>query len=715
MLLCVRCANAEKPEAPAAIAPGTSAVKYNFPKTIDSLWLVAADTLLPDSTQLEALNNIAFTLRKNNPDSGIKVADQLIARAQSANNKKWEAYGYNARASNYFNKSAYDSALVNHERALKLRQEMGDRKTEAQSLGNMGLVYERKLDYVKAIDFHLQSLHIKEEMLDSLGMSNSYGNIGNIYMYMKQNDLALEYMKKCYNIKVKGTDTAGIALVNGNLGNIYLQSGDTVNALKEYAAALSLWEKIGDRKGQALTLNNAGSVYQGLHQNDKAHEMYAAALEIRRTLNDPTGIAASLGNLSMIYCEQGDFASAENCAKEALLIADTLHAPGLSVEALESMSRVAANRSDSRSELYYYREYVKVRDSIHAIDAEKDIARKEISFEFTKRAAADSVKNAEAQKVKDAEIAAQNLRLDQEQTQRYALYGGLALVLAFSGFAWNRFRVTRRQKGIIELQKSEVESAKHIIEEKQKEIIDSINYAKRLQQAILPPEEQFAKLGRDRFLIYKPKDIVAGDFYFLEQVGDDLFVAAADSTGHGVPGAMVSVVCSNALLRAVRELKITEPGKILDKATELILETFSRSNMDVKDGMDISLCRINTRTGSVSWAGANNSLWLMRDGECISFEANKQPVGMYDHRVDFQTHTVEVKSGDMLYLFTDGFADQFGGEKGKKYKTANFRKLLQGVAMRTCEEQRVEIERAFSEWKMNLEQVDDVCVVGVRM
>jgi serine phosphatase RsbU (regulator of sigma subunit) len=655
-------------------------------------------------------------LRKNDPDSGIKVADTLIQRSRRAKNKKWEAYGFNARASNFYNKASYDSAIASHEEALRIRRAIGDRKTEAQSLGNLGLVYERKLDYTKAIDYHLQSLSIKEELNDSLGMSNSYGNIGNIFMFMKQSELALEYMQKCYDIKVKSTDTANIALVRGNLGNIYSQLNDTVNSLREYSASLELWKAIGDEKGQALTLNNVGNVYEGVGLPEKAFEAYRQALDLRRGLNDPHGIASSLGNLAVMSFDLGEMDNAEKYARESLLICDTLNAHGSSLQALETMSKIFAKRGDSNKELYYYKEYIKVRDSVRAIDAEKDVARKEIAFEYTKKAAADSVKNAEEQKLKDLEIAAQNTKLEQEAQQRYFLYGGLILVVAFAGFVWNRFTVTRKQKGIIEQQKTEVEGQKHIIEEKQKEILDSITYAKRLQEAILPAEEQFLKLGKDRFLLYKPKDIVAGDFYFLEEVGEYLFAAAADSTGHGVPGAMVSVVCSNALTRAVRELKITDPGKILDTATDIILDTFGRNKMEVKDGMDISLCSIHLPSGKISWAGAHNSLWIAHaNGEFEIVDANKQPVGKYEYRAEFTTREVSVASGDMIYLFTDGYSDQFGGEKGKKFKAANFRKLLSEISATSCAEQQAKINSEFEKWKGNYEQVDDVCVMGVRV
>jgi len=180
-------------------------------------------------------------------------------------------------------------------------------------------------------------------------------------------------------------------------------------------------------------------------------------------------------------------------------------------------------------------------------------------------------------------------QLDKEKTQRYAMYGGIFLLIIFGTFMFNRFKVTQKQKAVIELKEIETQHQKHLVEEKQKEIIESITYAKRLQEAILPPEEFINAHIRNNFVLYKPKDLVAGDFYWAETIGDLFFIAAADSTGHGVPGAMVSVVCSNELNRALKEFNLIETGKVLDKTRELVLETFEKSTSDVKDGMDVSL------------------------------------------------------------------------------------------------------------------------------
>ena len=277
------------------------------------------------------------------------------------------------------------------------------------------------------------------------------------------------------------------------------------------------------------------------------------------------------------------------------------------------------------------------------------------------------------------------------------------------------------QKDVITAQKNEVENQKHLVEEKQKEIVDSITYAKRLQEAILPAQEMVNKHLPENFILYTPKDLVAGDFYWMEVINEGdkeiTFIAAADSTGHGVPGAMVSVVCSNALNRAVLEFKLIQTGQILDKTRELVLETFSKSTTDVKDGMDISLLAVirkNNEIVEINWSGANNPLWFIENNEVKEVKANKQPIGKTDNPTPFTTHSIPYVKGTSFYLFTDGYADQFGGPKGKKFKYKQLEELLLELSTKEMSVQKETLNSKFEEWKSGIEQVDDVCVIGIK-
>ena len=213
--------------------------------------------------------------------------------------------------------------------------------------------------------------------------------------------------------------------------------------------------------------------------------------------------------------------------------------------------------------------------------------------------------------------------------------------------------------------------------------------------------------------MYKPKDIVAGDFYWLRPIENGVLFAAADCTGHGVPGALVSVTCNSALNRSVREYNLIEPGLILDKTRELVIEEFEKSEEEVRDGMDIALCKLEGTT--LSYSGANIPLWIVRNGEILETKADKHPIGKYDSNDKYKTHCFELIKNDAIYIFSDGFVDQFGGKKEKKYKSMNFKKFILSLQDCSMDKQKELLNQEFLKWKGDLEQIDDVCIVGIKV
>ncbi len=271
---------------------------------------------------------------------------------------------------------------------------------------------------------------------------------------------------------------------------------------------------------------------------------------------------------------------------------------------------------------------------------------------------------------------------------------------------------------MVEQRTMEVMNQKTQIEDQHQEIKSSITYAKRIQMAILPTEEYIKKVAPKSFVLFKPKDIVSGDFYWFEivpnqQTGkDEVFAAVVDCTGHGVPGAMVSLIGYNGLQRCLNELNLREPNQILDALSAIVEESFSRSNSDMKDGMDISLIRV--ADDKLTFAGANNSIYITRNSELIELKADRQPIGKYAYRKPFYLQSFDLQVNDSVYLFTDGFADQFGGPKNKKMKYSTFKEILlaqKGVEM---SEQANQIFNHFEAWRGTQEQIDDVCIMGLQ-
>ena len=305
--------------------------------------------------------------------------------------------------------------------------------------------------------------------------------------------------------------------------------------------------------------------------------------------------------------------------------------------------------------------------------------------------------------------------LNEVKNMKRVMLVGFVFILILIGFTLYANGQSQHAFRLLSIKNEEINRQKMLIQKKGDEINDSINYAKRIQRAILPRNNEIKKKLENSFILFKPKDIVAGDFYWLEEKDDWTFFAVADCTGHGIPGAMVSVICKNALSRSVRESEVIDPGQILNETRKMIIQEFDTSSEGVKDGMDIALCAM--KNNQLKYAGANNPLWIIRKGSTSieMYKANKQPVGIYDYATDFDTHDVRLNTGDTLYLFSDGYRDQFGGQNGKKYMSSKFIKFLLSIQNENMDRQLELLDHEFENWKGDLQQLDDVCVMGVRI
>lgn len=644
-------------------------------QSIESLVKIVTDKKSPDTVRLSAMYDLAWEYIYTNPDSSIAIAQRQLKLARDCKNKKWEAKAYNA----------------------------------------IGASYQIWADFPKAIDNYQKGLRIYEEISDKSNMAGALGNIGSLYIDLKKYDKALDFQQRCLKLVQEIANLNGVASALNNIGIIYSYTKDLEKALLYNEKALEMYKMVGDQYGLTSATANMGNLYFEMHEYDKSVKYLKDAIAMARKNEFKKFITSTLAELSKVYLAQKKYDLALGEAEEANQLAETEKDLSSKMVANNVLGTAYHKLGKYKEAVQYYEEYMRLKDTIYKDQSEAEITKLEVQFEYDKKAAADSLKNAEEQKMKDMEIFAKNTQIEKDRMQKIALYGGIFLMIISGGVMYNRFRVIRRQKNIIEIKSKETEEQKIIIEEKQKEILSSIAYAKRLQEAILPPKNAITDHLPDSFILYKPKDIVAGDFYWMESTGNNVLIAAADCTGHGVPGALVSVVCSNALNRAVNEFSIQEPGKILDKTRELVVETFERSETEVKDGMDISLCLINKTRNELEWAGANNPLWIIRNSELIEFKPNKQAIGKVDNPSVYTTHRIQLQKNDCIYIFTDGYADQFGGPNGKKFKYKQLYDLMISLYHLPIPDQLTKIETEFSNWKGNLEQVDDVCVIGIKI
>lgn len=587
----------------------------------------------------------------------------------------------------------------------------------AGTYSNIGFLSDQKGDLMTAIDFYHKSLNIYEYVGDDNGSSTIYNNLGVIYSTIGDTSKSLEYHNKSLLTKKMLGNLSGIAMSYNNIGTIYENTNQPFIALEYYESSLKLRQQINDERGLAMSYDNMGDIYLSQNFLGKAYEFYNKGYLQWKSIGNEIGISTSLNNLANVLLKLNRNDEAKKYALESFEIAKKLDYAVDIENSTRTLAKIYNLEKNYELALKYLLLNVKMKEKTRGFENNKIALKKSMQYEYEKEALKDSL-----ELEKEREI--YHLQIQEKETQTYALYGGIVLLLIILVIAIRSFIRKKQDNKKINEQRIKVETQKLKIEKQHinltathKEISDSITYAKRIQDAILPTKNALNNYLKNGFVFFQPKDVVSGDFYWIEKVGNKVIFAAADCTGHGVPGAMVSVVCHNALNRAVREFDLISPAKILDKTREIIIETFAHNNENVKDGMDISICCWHTETNQIEWAGANNPLYIIKNNssEIEIIAGDKQPVGKFELATPFKNHKLQMHTGDSFYLFSDGYMDQFGGENGKKYKYSRFRKFLLSIQNSEMEEQGVLLEREFVDWKRNLEQLDDVCVIGVKL
>lgn len=583
------------------------------------------------------------------------------------------------------------------------------------------------------IEHYISALNLAKKVGHKNALNKIYNALVTNLFYKDMYDVAMPYaLEQLEYLNTNGTEKDKSSLYM-MLGNLSTKQKKFDNAEKYYGMVLDYSKKIKDEVVIAKTLMNLAILKIEEEQLDTAIIYSYRAVELFKRNNQQSFAANTTLGLAEIFLKQKKYEAAEQKALEANLMYQTIevnhgicitnHVLGMinsernmPQKAIENLS-LAIRYADTLNLLVMKRDCFKLMaKQFEALNDFKQAYKCQQNYQNYE----DSL-NIESQKGKMMEVEVkyniskkENLLLEQKveieskNKQRNLLLVGLSAILLLLFISFRAYKQKKNSSEIIAKQKE-------LVEDKQKEILDSINYAKRIQSAILAREEDIKKYLPESFLLYRPKDIIAGDFYFFEVTDTHIFYAAADCTGHGVPGALMSVVCSNSLTRCVKEFGLIKPGEILDKTRELVVETLKKSGEEVKDGMDISLVAFSRHNNlkDIQWAGANNPLWYLKNNVLIEIKPDKQPIGLYDSPKPFTSHSISVTNGDMLFLFTDGYADQFGGPKAKKFKYKQFQEVLESISSKDPSEQAKILEDKFLNWKGELEQVDDVCIIGI--
>jgi serine phosphatase RsbU (regulator of sigma subunit) len=455
-----------------------------------------------------------------------------------------------------------------------------------------------------------------------------------------------------------------------------------------------------------ICYNSIGSVLFQVKNYQSALEYYTKFynLTIKNNSNDLNSIAVAKQNLGQVYCELGDTKKAIEFSLEAAALFKKLNDFSNLYVTFKNIANYYSKLGDFEVSNKYYTMYAHIKDSVFNEDMQNTIQEMSIKYESEKK-----------------ETENQLLTLENENKNQLIsfAFGGCVLLIGLLFFIFRGYRLKQKANISLEEKNKIINTQKKIVDEQHKDIKDSITYSQRIQNAILPPKNFWENLLPNSFILYLPKDILSGDFYWIAETTDYTYVAAADCTGHGVPGALISVVNYNLLNKAVLEKNLVTPSEILDAVNIWLTESLHQSygESDVKDGMDVTLIAISKHSNEMLFAGANNPIYIVSDGELKRIKGDKFPVGAFleDQIQKFTTHKIQIKSGDCIYLFSDGFADQFGGKAGKKYKYAQFQEKLVKISKMPINQQKEIIGNEFNAWKGSHEQVDDVLLVGIKI
>jgi len=611
-----------------------------------------------------------------------------------------------------------DSAFKIAEQALQLSNKINYVRGQAAANNNIGKMYYYQGNNIKAITYYLAAVSVLEAQqtknnenhkLYQKQLSSTYNNIGTIYQRQKMYDKAESYFRKSIAIDEIINDKIGLSHCYNNIGTIKEETNKYDEAIKNYEISLKLKQEGNDTLGIPSSLINMGVIQMNRNKFKEAQSYFDKALLLTKRHNNIQDNVLAIINLGDLYYMKGEYQKSVTYYDQAIAICKQQHYNQFLSYTYNSISMAYFRMKNFENTYGYYQLHIKIKDSLNNTESTKQLNELEAKYESDNKE--KEIKLLTSQK----EV--HELELSRKKAVIYIGIGFFVLLVVFVGFVLRAYGQKRKANLELDIKNQKIEVAYKIIEEKQKEIVDSINYAKRIQYTLLAKKDFLKENLGEHFILFKPKDIVSGDFYWAASrasADNNLFyLAVCDSTGHGVPGAFMSLLSIGFLSEAINEKGILKPNEVLNYVRDRLIDNVSTEGQ--KDGFDGILLCIDKATNTITYAAAHNNPVLIENGIMKHLPADKMPVGIGERKEDFKLFTVEASKGSILYLYTDGYPDQFGGAKGKKFKYKQLEEMLLANHTFNLEEQATQLDKRFEEWRGDLEQVDDVCVLGIKI
>lgn len=615
---------------------------------------------LSDKEKTDVLNELATELKFINPKEALDFAKEALLLAIEIDYLRGIAYARLYLAINRFFLSKVEKILENLLEALDYFKNHPEEPGYAIALNYTGNVYESYGQYEKAMEYGQASLKTAEKYDRKETIGDARSTIGIIYSRLSDYDKAIDSFKQALKIREELKNEKAVASSINWIARTYTLAKNYSEALKYYQKSIELRKKT---KNPALPWSYLGiaSLYEQMNEQAKAIEYYSLSLALNEQNDEKRCNLHCYLGLGKVHTANDNTAKASEYLKTALNIAESLKAKPIIYEIYLLLAENAEKDRNLEVALKYYRLHQQSKEEVLNSEMLNKLKYQQINYETEK---------------------------------------------------------SRQEAEIYQLRNVELKQAFEQIERKNREITDSIEYASRIQNALLPLKSRMDELLDDYFVLFKPRNIVSGDFYWVKKVNDYIIFVAADCTGHGVPGAFMSMLGIAFLNEIVNKREITQTNQVLNELRIQVKEALKQTGKkgELYDGMDISICALNTKKNILQYAGAMNSLYLVREGELRQVAADRMPIAYYQkEKPSFTNHELQLKKGDAFYIFSDGFVDQFGGKKGFKYKTSNFQKKLMEIHLEPMCMQKELLEKELSEWMTGWEQTDDILVVGVRV
>lgn len=676
---------------------------------IDSLLKVVKITK-QDTTKVNAYNDLFLKYEFNNDQKAKEYLEKALLLSQRINFKKGLSITY--LYFGYFSedKGNLSEALTNYNSSLKIAKSVRYKKGIADAQNSIGTIYKMQGNYPEALKNYYAALKIYKSLKIKNKIAGSYNNIGLICYNQSNYSEALKNHFASLKLKKEIGDNSAIAGSYNNIGIVYQNIKDYSNSLKFHQYALKICDELEDEIGKENSYANMGIVYTELGNYFEALNNHFAELKIAEGIGDKTAMARAFNHIGSVFLKQKKIKEAEEYLFKGLRLSKEIGYLKCLTYSYRAIAVLDSIKGDFKSSLRNYKSYIVCRDSLSNEQSQNKLIQSKMNFEFSqKEELAKAIQN------KKDVIARQTIQQKEHQLNYIVIV--LIVVALFTLLILKGFRQKQKANVTITHQKNEVEKSKSIIEEKNIAITDSINYAKRIQNAMLPNIQDIESVFPDSFVLFKPKDIVSGDFFFFNQNDSTIIIAAADCTGHGIPGAFMSTIGTVKLAEAVAENNNT--SSILASLNKGIKTVLKQTDGDssTRDGMDIALCSIDTTHRILKFSGANRPLWIIRYGqmEVEEIKGTKMAIGgLTEDNYHFDTIELHLYQGDTIYICTDGFADLFNGQDGKKLMTKKLKEILVRVQYLSMKEQEKYLENFMENWIAGTEQIDDVLMIGIR-